>query len=149
MPFKRQNDWKMRRVFSWLSTFCMSFPYLCPILAQTIRLHKDNSKIINSIFFFQRVCVYERRLEVKISGISCKLKATYVFVYGPPSWMFLYGSQKFLHDITYTPVILSILNVYIKFGQIMSINSQYIEGKRNSNINQGPQLISKFAKNDA
>ena len=49
--FKRQNDGKMRRVFAWFSTFCMSLLYLCPILAQTIRLHKDNSKIINSSFF--------------------------------------------------------------------------------------------------
>ena len=48
--FKRQNDMKMRRVFAWFSTFCMSLPYLCPILAQTIRLSKDNYKIINSSF---------------------------------------------------------------------------------------------------
>ena len=48
---KRQNDRKMRQVFAWFSTFCMSLPYLCPILAQTIRLCKDNSKIINSSFF--------------------------------------------------------------------------------------------------
>ena len=31
--------------------------------------------------FSQRVCVNERLLEVKISSISCKLKATYVFVF--------------------------------------------------------------------
>ena len=30
------------------------------------------------------------------------------------------------------------VNVYTKFGQILSIGSQDIEGKRNSNINQGP-----------
>ena len=78
--FKRQNDRKMRRVFAWFSTFCMSLPYLCPILAQTIRLRKDKSKIINSSFS-QRVCVYERLLEVKISGICSKLKATYVFMF--------------------------------------------------------------------
>ena len=78
--FKRQNDRKMRWVFAWFSTFCMSLPYLCQILAQTIRLRKDNSKIINSSFS-QRVCVYERLLEVKISGIYSKLKATYVFVF--------------------------------------------------------------------
>ena len=77
---KRQNERKMRRVVAWFSTFCMSLPHLCPILAQRIRLHKDNSKIINSSFS-QRVCVYKRLLEVKISGISCKLKATYVFVF--------------------------------------------------------------------
>ena len=40
----------MRQVFTWFSTFCMSLPYLCPILVQTIRLRKDNSKIINSSF---------------------------------------------------------------------------------------------------
>ena len=58
----------------------MSLPYLCPILAQKIRLSKDNSKIINSSFS-QRVCVYGPMLEVKISDISCKLKPTYVFVF--------------------------------------------------------------------
>ena len=78
--FKRQNDRKMRRVFAWFSDFCMSLPYLCPILARTTRLSKDNSKIINSSFS-QRVCVYGPLLEVKISAISCKLKATYVFVF--------------------------------------------------------------------
>ena len=31
----------------------------------------------------------------------------------------------------------------------MSIGSQDIERKRNSNINQGPLLCCKFAKNDA
>ena len=67
-------------VFALFSTFCMSLPYLCSILAQTIRLRKDDSKIINSSFP-QRVCVYERLLEVKISGIYSKLKATYVFVF--------------------------------------------------------------------
>ena len=49
--FKRQNDRKMCRVFAWFFTFCMSLPYLCPILAQTTKLCKDNSKIINSSFF--------------------------------------------------------------------------------------------------
>ena len=77
---KRQNDRKMSRVFAWFPTFCMSLPYLCPILAQTIRLRKDSSKIKNSSFS-QRVCVYERLLEVKILGIYSKLKATYVFVF--------------------------------------------------------------------
>ena len=70
----------MRRVFAWFSHFCMSLPHLCPFLATTIRLSKDNSKIINSSFS-QRVCVYGPLLEVKISAISCKLKATYVFVF--------------------------------------------------------------------
>ena len=58
----------------------MSLPHLCPFLATTIRLSKDNSKIINSSFS-QRVCAYGPLLEVKISVISCKLKATYVFVF--------------------------------------------------------------------
>ena len=58
----------------------MSLPYLCPILAQKIRLSKDNSTIINSCFS-QRVCIYGPLLEVKISAISCKLKPTYVFVF--------------------------------------------------------------------
>ena len=49
--FKRQNDRKIRRVFTWFSHFCMSLPHLCPFLATTIRLSKDNSKIINSSFF--------------------------------------------------------------------------------------------------
>ena len=31
--------------------------------------------------FSQRVCVYERLLEVKISGVYSELKATYVFVF--------------------------------------------------------------------
>ena len=70
----------MRRVFAWFSTFCMSLPYLCPILTQKIRLSKDNSKIIN-LSFSQRVCVYGPLLEVKLSAISCKLKPTYVFVF--------------------------------------------------------------------
>ena len=78
--FKRQNDRKMRRVFAWFSHFCISLPHLCPFLATTIRLSKGNSKIINSSFS-QRVCVYGPLLEVKISAISCKLIATYVFVF--------------------------------------------------------------------
>ena len=30
------------------------------------------------------------------------------------------------------------MNAYIKFGEIVSICSQDIEGKRNSDVNQGP-----------
>ena len=48
--FKRQNDRKICRISAWFSTFCMSLRYFCLILAQTIRLRKDNCKIINSIF---------------------------------------------------------------------------------------------------
>ena len=65
--FKRQNDRTMRRVFAWFSTFCMSLTYLCPILAQTIRLRKDNSKIINSSFFPAglRLCATARSVNIR------------------------------------------------------------------------------------
>ena len=36
------------------------------------------------------------------------------------------------------------INAYAKFDQIPSICSQEIEQKRNSNINQGPELCCKF-----
>ena len=39
-------------------------------------------------------------------------------------------------------------NVFTKFGLILSIRSQDIEQKPNSNINQGPKLCCKFAKNN-
>ena len=39
-------------------------------------------------------------------------------------------------------------NVFTKFGLILSIRSQDIEQKPNSDINQGPLLCSKFAKNN-
>ena len=39
-------------------------------------------------------------------------------------------------------------NVYTKFGLNMSIPSQDIEQKLNSDINQGPKLCCKLAKND-
>ena len=32
------------------------------------------------------------------------------------------------------------MNAYIKFGEILSICSQDIEGKQNFGVNQGPQL---------
>ena len=38
------------------------------------------------------------------------------------------------------------VDVHTKFGQILSILSQNIERKQNSDINQGPQLFQKFAK---
>ena len=40
------------------------------------------------------------------------------------------------------------VDVNIKFGHILSICSQDIEQKRNSDINQGPLLCQNFAKND-
>ena len=40
------------------------------------------------------------------------------------------------------------VNVHTKFGQILSIGSQDIERKRNSDVNQGPLLRQNFAKND-
>ena len=39
-------------------------------------------------------------------------------------------------------------DVYTKFGRILSIRSQDIERKRNSDVNQGPQLRQNFGKND-
>ena len=40
-------------------------------------------------------------------------------------------------------------NVYTKFGYILSISSQDIERKRNSDINQGLYLCFKFVKINA
>ena len=40
------------------------------------------------------------------------------------------------------------VDVHTKFGQILSICSQDIERKRNSEINQGRLLRQNFAKND-
>ena len=39
-------------------------------------------------------------------------------------------------------------NVFTKFGLILSIRSQDIEQKPNSDVNQGPLLCCKFAKNN-
>ena len=39
-------------------------------------------------------------------------------------------------------------NVYTNFGLILSIRSQDIERKPNSDVNQGPLLCCQFAKND-
>ena len=39
-------------------------------------------------------------------------------------------------------------NVFTKFGLILSIRSQDIEQKPNSDTNQGPKLSCKFAKNN-
>ena len=40
------------------------------------------------------------------------------------------------------------VDVHTKFGQILSIHSQHIERKQNSDINQGPYLHQNYAKND-
>ena len=40
------------------------------------------------------------------------------------------------------------VDVHTKFGQILSIRSQDIERKRNSDVNQGLQLHQNFVKND-
>ena len=40
------------------------------------------------------------------------------------------------------------VDVHTNFGQILSIHSQDIERKRNSDLNQGPQLCQNLAKND-
>ena len=39
-------------------------------------------------------------------------------------------------------------DVHTKFGRILSIRSQDIERKRNSEVIQGPYLRQNFAKND-
>ena len=38
------------------------------------------------------------------------------------------------------------VDVHTKFGRILSIRSQDIERKQNSDVNQGPQLRQNFAK---
>ena len=40
------------------------------------------------------------------------------------------------------------VDVHTKFGRILSMRSQDIERKRNSDVNQGPKLRQNFAKND-
>ena len=40
------------------------------------------------------------------------------------------------------------VDVHTNFGQILSIRSQDIKRKQNSDVNQGPQLCQNFAKND-
>ena len=49
--------------------------------------------------------------------------------------------------IYFTNVDLVNDDVYTKFGLILSIPSQDIELKPNSDINQGPSICCKFAKN--
>ena len=59
-------------------------------------------------------------------------------------------SVKILRKMTGNNPKLDLVNddVHTKFGQILSIRSQDIERKRNSDVNQGLLLRQNFAKND-
>ena len=43
---------------------------------------------------------------------------------------------------------LVVINVFTKYGQMLSVPSKDIERNRNSDINQGPKLCYRFASND-
>ena len=60
------------------------------------------------------------------------------------------NSVKIMQKLTSNNPKLDLVNVdvHTKFGQILSIGSQDIERKRNSDVNQGPQLHQYFAKKD-
>ena len=60
------------------------------------------------------------------------------------------NSVKILRKMTGNNTKLDLVNddVHTKFGRILSIRSQDIERKRNSDTNQGPLLRQNFAKND-
>ena len=60
------------------------------------------------------------------------------------------NSIKILRKMTGNNPKLDLVNddVHTKFGWILSICSQDIERKRNSDVNQGPLLRQNFAKND-
>ena len=60
------------------------------------------------------------------------------------------NSVKILQIITGNNPKLDHVNVdvHTKFGWILSMRSQDIERKRNSDVNQGPELRQNFAKND-
>ena len=60
------------------------------------------------------------------------------------------NSVKLLQKMTGNNPKLDLVNVdvHTKFVRILSIRSQHIERKRNSDVNQGPQLRQNFAKND-
>ena len=60
------------------------------------------------------------------------------------------NSVKNLRKMTGNNPKLDLVNddVHTKFGRILSIRSQDIERKRNSDVNQGPLLRQNFAKND-
>ena len=57
------------------------------------------------------------------------------------------NSVKILRNMTGNNPKLDLVNVdvYTKFGQILSIRSQEIERKLNSNVNHGPLLSQNFA----
>ena len=60
------------------------------------------------------------------------------------------NSVKILQKMSGNNPKLDIVNVdvHTKFGRILSICSQDIERKRNSDVNQGLSLRQNFAKND-
>ena len=60
------------------------------------------------------------------------------------------NSVKILRKMTGNNPKLDLVNVdvHTKFGRILSIRSQDIERKQNSDVNQGPLLCQNFAKND-
>ena len=60
------------------------------------------------------------------------------------------NSVKIMQKLTGNNPKLDLVNVdvHTKFGQILSIGSKDIERKRNSDVNQGPQLRQYFAKKD-
>ena len=60
------------------------------------------------------------------------------------------NSVKILRKMTGNNPKLDHVNVDVrtKFGRILSIRSQDIERKLNSDVNQGPLLRQNFAKND-
>ena len=62
----------------------------------------------------------------------------------------VHNSVKILRKMTGNNPKLDLVNddVHTKFGRILSIRSQDIERKRNSDVNQGPLLRQNFAKND-
>ena len=61
-----------------------------------------------------------------------------------------HNSVKILRKMTGNNPKLDLVNVdvHTKFGRILSMRSQDIERKRNSDVNQGPLLHQNFAKND-
>ena len=60
------------------------------------------------------------------------------------------NSVQILRKMTGNNPKLDLVNVDVrtKFGRVLSIRSQDIERKRNSDINQGPLLRQNFANND-
>ena len=60
------------------------------------------------------------------------------------------NSVKILRKMTGNNPKLDLVNVdvHTKFGRILTLRSQYIERKRNSDVNQGPLLRQNFAKNE-